>query len=244
MRHILLALIILGATTGIAAAQKLAGYTAMTYDKGHGTQVEYLAPDGGAYLYPLDSGIVVGAWKTEGNDVCFRYGRNTYNPVTRKAGGSWDCTPLALHSNHVVERARGDVFGLASGKLPFQLQRERTTIAKLKQAHAAAEAAMAPYKRPAKEQCAEIIANARKNREGKIQAALLYYHGMWLGERCVAVDYIKAFELLREAGDTRNYASAAQARRRRATPKPWPLSKSSSLSRGRRSCRRAPRRRR
>jgi hypothetical protein len=217
MRHILLALVLLAATTGIAAAQKLAGYTAMTYDPGHGTQVEYLAPDGGAYLwYPLNSGIVVGAWKTEGNDVCFRYGRNTYNPVTRKAGGNWDCTPLALHSKHVVERARGDVFGLASGKLPFQLQRERTTIAKLQKARTAVEAAVAPYQRPVKEQCDEIIANAHKNREGKIEAALLYYHGKRLGERCVAVDYIKAFELLREAGDTRHYASLLKDLRTKA----------------------------
>ena len=65
MRHILYVLVILAVTTGMTAAQKLAGYTIMNYDHGHGTTLEYLAPDGRTHLlYPLNGAIVVGEWRT------------------------------------------------------------------------------------------------------------------------------------------------------------------------------------
>ena len=65
MRHILFALIIFATTTGMAAAQKLAGYTIMNYDHGHGTTLQYMAADGHTHLlYPLNAGIVVGDWRT------------------------------------------------------------------------------------------------------------------------------------------------------------------------------------
>jgi hypothetical protein len=40
-----------------------------------------------------------------------------------------------------------------------------------------------------------------------VDAALLYYHGMQMGQKCVNVDYVEALKLLREAKDGRDFAS-------------------------------------
>lgn len=55
--------------------------------------------------------------------------------------------------------------------------------------------------------CEQVLADANKSASHKISAALLYYHGMQMGKRCVKVDYVKAITMLNEAGDTRNAAS-------------------------------------
>jgi hypothetical protein len=46
-----------------------------------------------------------------------------------------------------------------------------------------------------------------KSRAARIEAGLLYYHGMRMGQKCIKVDYVRAFALLREAKDARNFAS-------------------------------------
>lgn len=71
MRAILLSLLLLLTFTTLVAAASLAGTTQMTYSPGHGTQIEYLANGGGAWLwYPGNANIVVGEWKVEGADLC------------------------------------------------------------------------------------------------------------------------------------------------------------------------------
>lgn len=88
----------------------------------HGTQVEYHAANGTAYLwYPGNRRIVVGEWKIEAiksskPELCYRYGPNTYNPVTRRPGGSWKCSRPFSGSDDVL---RGNVFGLKVGPVPF-----------------------------------------------------------------------------------------------------------------------------
>lgn len=125
--------------SGAAQARAFfANKTYMTSYSGHGTQVEYLRSGGAAFLwYPGNTIVVRGNWKVEVRDagalICFRYGRNTYNPVTRKRGGQWECMGTARQASLIVESARADVFGLAKGSaVPFVLSRERATIQELK----------------------------------------------------------------------------------------------------------------
>ena len=205
MRAILFSILLVLTFTTLAAAAPPAGYTQMTFSPGHGTQVEYLAKDGRTFLwYPGNTVVLAGEWKTEGADICFRYGGNTYNPVTKHRGGGWECTPLKIHTSVVVEQKKGDVFGLAGRKqVPFDLSPKRMNMAQL----VAIAAGPAVHTGDPQTQCDAVIANMNSSRAAKIEAALLYYHGMRMGQKCVKVDYVRAFALLREAGDGRNFAS-------------------------------------
>jgi hypothetical protein len=128
-----------------ATRASYADRTHMTFDSGHGTQVEYLRPDGSAFLwYPGNSAIVPGQWKVETREnpptarvavrICFKYGTDTYNPVTRKRGGAWTCGSARSHEQKIVETAAGDVFDLANRRtVPFKLQPQRTTVVDLAQ---------------------------------------------------------------------------------------------------------------
>lgn len=110
--------------------------------KQHGTQVEFHASNGKSFLwYPGNRRIVFGEWKVRevaprnsrdriivngewvhdpskplNVEVCYRYGYNTYNPVTRQMGGEWQCSrPYYGESEFLV----GDPFELGSGEVPF-----------------------------------------------------------------------------------------------------------------------------
>ena len=188
----------------------------MSFDGGHGTQVEYVGSNGRTFLwYPGNKVVLPGRWKLQGKTVCFLYGPNTYNPVTGVVGAQWECEPIAGYIGVQTERAAGDVFGLAQRtEVPFILQRARTTIAALaseagmpqpatQKAELPQSAApgMSPSASPAA-QCAAIIAQAHSSRMAMAIAASTYFYGVWMGHPCVAVDYSKAFALLSEAGDT------------------------------------------
>ena len=205
MRSIFLAILLVLTFTTLAAAAPPAGTTQMTFSPGHDTQVEYLAKGGGAWLwYPGNTRILAGEWKTDGPDICFRYGGNTYNPVTKHRGGGWECTRLKVHSSVVVEQKKGDVFGLTGRKkVPFDLSPKRMNMAQL----LAIAAGPVAYTGDPQKQCDAVIANMNSSRAAKIEAALLYYHGMRMGQKCLKVDYVRAFALLREAGDGRSFAS-------------------------------------
>ncbi|WP_102958436.1 hypothetical protein [Mangrovicella endophytica] len=116
--------------------------TFRAWEKGHGTQVEFLAANGRTYLwYPGNTRAVAGTWEVVakpipsrpdlGNrsvEICVRYGPNTYNPVTGSRDGSPECTPIKFYTMVVDEYAPGDPFHLASGKVPFVLDRHSTTL--------------------------------------------------------------------------------------------------------------------
>jgi hypothetical protein len=196
------------------ARSHLSNGTQMTFGPGHGTQVEFMQQDGAAFLfYPGNTRIVPGQWKLEqlaGGSValCFKYGANTYNPVTRQSGAGWDCEDIARYKAGVVDSAGGDVLGLArQTSVPFALPRERTTITRLRKGVASIASAAAAPKLSVPGQCAAILKNANTSRSAMTQAGLLYYHGMQMGQSCVPVDYVQAFRLLRKAGDSRNFAS-------------------------------------
>lgn len=95
------------------------GVTYASSDFFHGLQVEYFSPDGKVFLwYPGNTKSVAGEWTTEGNDLCFRYQSNSYNPVTGQNGGKWECTSKNRGKMGLVSKVDGDAFGLKSGKVP------------------------------------------------------------------------------------------------------------------------------
>lgn len=125
-----LAVALLALALPAQAAQQLADVTLMTYSPGHGTQVEYYDKGHHTFLwYPGNKVVVPGEWKMAGKNLCFRYGPNTYNPVTGARGAVWECMPEKLAHQTVVDMAKGDVFGLSQrARVPFSLPARRTTI--------------------------------------------------------------------------------------------------------------------
>jgi hypothetical protein len=118
--------------------------TFMSFMPGHGTQISYRRPDGAIFLwYPGNTIVLSGRWKIVmratsslppvSTDICFLYETNTYNPVTKRPGGDWQCMPADLLARFTVERADGDIFGLAVRRaVPFILPSEKSTIADLR----------------------------------------------------------------------------------------------------------------
>ncbi len=206
MRRLILAAALLLVAVAPASAASLANKTQQSYSPGHGMQIEYLAADGASWLwYPGNTKVLPGEWKTEAGDICFRYGKNSYNPVTRTKGGDWECAPLKVYNSTLVTSSKGDIFGLAGRKkVPFDLPQKLLPISQLQ---AIADPSIVERELARIPSCEQILAGANKSREGKISAALLYYHGMQMGKRCVTVDYVKAITMLNEAGETRNAAS-------------------------------------
>jgi hypothetical protein len=105
------------------SAFKYCGRTLLFYEDSHGNQVEYLDSDGYCYLwYPGNSGIVVGRWRSDGATIYFRYGINTFNPVTGIIGGRWEPCPIDFWSASIVEDVPGDAFKIKK-RIPFVLTR-------------------------------------------------------------------------------------------------------------------------
>ncbi|MEL6599768.1 MAG: hypothetical protein AAFR40_09600 [Pseudomonadota bacterium] len=100
--------------------------TTRSFTPWHGNQIEYLSPDGKAFLwYPGNVELVIGDWRTEQLPderrarMCYRYGPDTYNPVTEEAGGQWSCR-FAAESLYISDEiVDGDPVGLSGGALPF-----------------------------------------------------------------------------------------------------------------------------
>lgn len=126
---------------GSATAAGLGGRTNVTFSPSHGTQVEYLSRNGGAFLwYPGNATVVRGRWKLSpspygaGSDICFAYQVNSYNPAMGESGGHWECEPTRIYERNMVDSAGGDLFGLGTrDEVPFQLRPERTTLQALRQ---------------------------------------------------------------------------------------------------------------
>jgi hypothetical protein len=125
------------AAPAVARAAGPVGTTALSYDRGHGTQVEFLRRGGAAYLwYPGNKVVLRGHWRSEGvapaQRMCFKYGPNTYNPVTHVYGDVWECEPIRVYVSTLMEQQLGDVFGLSRRRaVPFVLPPRRTTIEQL-----------------------------------------------------------------------------------------------------------------
>jgi hypothetical protein len=111
----------------------LSNTTVRTYDGYHGSQIEHLTADGRTFLwYPENMRLVPGLWTTRKVgarvQMCFQYGANTYNPADNTRGGNWECRGSRGYLIGAEEIAEGDPLSLASGRLPFALQRGNVSI--------------------------------------------------------------------------------------------------------------------
>lgn len=110
----------------------MSGNTLVSYLKprrgGHGWQYEYHSPDGKTLLwYPGNRRLVPGEWKVEAAadgspSICYRYGANTYNPVTKTGGGGWECRAGDTRSGDTA--LKGDPFNLTTNGVPFVMTKE------------------------------------------------------------------------------------------------------------------------
>ncbi len=119
--------------------------TRMSFMQGHGTQVTFTAPDGKVFLwYPGNRVVLSGQWEVRSRvpestptiyaEICFRYGANTYNPVTGAAGNTWKCMSADWLANLTTDSADGDLFNLRQRPVPaFVLSREKTSLKQLEE---------------------------------------------------------------------------------------------------------------
>ncbi len=101
-------------------AALVSGATTRSSSIQHGTQVEYLSPDGRAYLwYPGNPRILPGRWRVEkrglGAQICFTY---MPQPVS-----GWSCQGGGNYLVNQAEIVDGDPLDLEGGKLPFIMSR-------------------------------------------------------------------------------------------------------------------------
>ncbi len=102
----------------------MSGLTYASFDPDHGYQVEYLSPDGRAYLWYTGSRkSVIGECKTHLYEVCYRYGSNTFNPQTLQRGGSWNCEYAVILGYRVTACQQSYIINLKSGRLPYVRER-------------------------------------------------------------------------------------------------------------------------
>ena len=113
------------------------GLTLVYFDRAHGTQVEYFGKSGVFLWYPGNVAVLPGGWKigakaSGGSEICFRYHTNTFNPVTGKRGGDWECQSIRGNQEDITHRLQGDPFNLRSGEVPFIYKpRKRMSLTKL-----------------------------------------------------------------------------------------------------------------
>lgn len=92
----------------------------------HGTQVEYHAPNGQAFLwYPGNTAVVSADWKIQldnrPENICWKYQTRSYNPLTGQPGGTWGCNNAPSYKNDIAQILDGDPFDLASGRVPYRM---------------------------------------------------------------------------------------------------------------------------
>lgn len=113
----------------------IAGKTFRAFDPQHGNQVEFFARDGTVSLwYPGNSDLVPGRWIAEPlningpTQICFKYGLDSFNPVTERRRGNWECRDASAWLKDVKEIRNRDPLEI-SRALPFVLnaQPEQST---------------------------------------------------------------------------------------------------------------------
>ncbi len=119
----------LGSAEAVQASQpgavqaRISGRTLRFFGTRHGTQIQYYAPSGQAYLwYPGNSAVVTGTWAVRADPrlsstVCFVY------PGSRIEGPQ--CHAADFFFDDAVEYVSGDPFGLSSGRVPGVLPPRR-----------------------------------------------------------------------------------------------------------------------
>jgi hypothetical protein len=134
---ILAGLLALLATTAHAESP-YSNLTVLTYDPQHGTQVEYFDKSSAwTFLwYPGNGRVETGQVLTATGpkmrpQLCFRYGPQIYEPLMPDSGG-WQCISRYEHEQSIRDTAKGDVFNLSSGRIPYVLPPEAANIRALR----------------------------------------------------------------------------------------------------------------
>ncbi|MEM7506330.1 MAG: hypothetical protein AAF415_06260 [Pseudomonadota bacterium] len=66
-------------------------------------------------------------------DICYRYGANTYNPATKKRGGTWECQLAAFALPRSNQTIAGDPFELENRTdVPFVTEKNTETYRMLR----------------------------------------------------------------------------------------------------------------
>lgn len=102
--------------------------TYLSFSTAHGFQVNYLAPQGKAWLwYPGNRRGVQEEYKQDAvagqKAICWRHPSSSYNPVTQTTGGGFACQSLSFSQRTIVAALPGDPFSLKTGQVPFPLER-------------------------------------------------------------------------------------------------------------------------
>lgn len=128
--------------TGKEVEQRIAERTFLFRGMGHGNQIEYYRADGTAFLwYPGNKIVLKGHWmvdeyngpKIGNNRICFLYGPNTYNPITKTPGTEWECVSAGALVVDAKDEAEGDYLGLADRqRVPFVLPKYVESLAAVK----------------------------------------------------------------------------------------------------------------
>ncbi|HEX3994448.1 MAG TPA: hypothetical protein VHX39_25020, partial [Acetobacteraceae bacterium] len=115
-----------GHWTAAELRASLAGTTMVHYTHEYGTQVSYYSPAGREWLwFPGNSALVPEQWRTEDRPtqqaaICFKDPPNSFDAVTLRRGGDWECH-LAMNlvplGSRLAQR-KGDVFGLSQRSAP------------------------------------------------------------------------------------------------------------------------------
>lgn len=105
-----------------------ANQTYLSFSSAHGFQVNYLGTNGRAWLwYPGNSRGVPEEYRLQQvrgiAAICWRHPGASYNPVTKQVGGEFACQSLDLSRRTIIARLAGDPFNLATGKVPYRLDR-------------------------------------------------------------------------------------------------------------------------
>ena len=105
------------------------GNTHIFFNPEHGTIVDFFDTQGAAFQwYPGNTTAVQSTWKiialpNRRMGLCIKFPTGSRDPVTWKAGGTWDCYDVqdieAFSQNIIL----GDVFHLSGGKVPFVLDK-------------------------------------------------------------------------------------------------------------------------
>ena len=98
----------------------MTGTTYLSYDAFHGYQVIYYEDQTRSWLwYPGNAIALPADVKVDDQQICWRYGQGTRNRVTREVGGTFSCQSKKLSLRTRVGALDGDVFDLASGRIPY-----------------------------------------------------------------------------------------------------------------------------
>jgi len=107
--------------TDPATSGAYGGRTFLSFTPAHGYQITYIGEQGTSWLwYPGNAISLPAEVNILATSVCFTYGGETWNPVTAQKGGKLACMPRTFFDYANVAEMDGDVFGLASGAVPYR----------------------------------------------------------------------------------------------------------------------------